>query len=367
MNDAHALFRRFGADDADLDDLTAYTTNAYQHPAEPLSLPLPDELFVPVWSRYAEARPLYPALRERLPQFRFAVAEGLSQSATYKATMNQGAPVPADQPPVELEQPDALRLEIHPTAAGRVPVLISSHRPDFVTLVRVLGGRGEPVPVPDSMGATMISGLVNWDRLGKLKADFMAANPGTAGLFGWGAEFKRLSADKGLYQDRVMILSEGNYSGVPASALGLDPAEWRRLSLIIRREHESAHYFTRRVLNSMRNNIYDELIADTAGIMAAAGCYRADWARHFLGLENFPAVRADGRLNNYRGNPPISERAFAVVPPLVNRAIDTIERVTAPLDAATDIPRIILALARLRLEDLAADDADARFAGVYNR
>lgn len=77
-------------------------------------------------------------------------------------------------------------------------------------------------------------------------------------------------------QIRFIILSDGFYSAVQASELGLSSEEWKEASLIIRREHEYAHYFTRRVFSSMRNNMLDELIADYMGITQAMGTYRAE-------------------------------------------------------------------------------------------
>lgn len=68
--------------------------------------------------------------------------------------------------------------------------------------------------------------------------------------------------------------------------MNLSQAEWRRLSITIRLEHECTHYFTYRVLGSMRNNLLDELIADYQGIVSAIGKYRADWFLRFMGLES---------------------------------------------------------------------------------
>ena len=89
---------------------------------------------------------------------------------------------------------------------------------------------------------------------------------------------------------------------MPAADLGLAEAEWREMSLVIRREHECAHYFTRRLFGSMRNNLLDELIADYAGLVAATGRFRADWFLRFIGLEEFPRYRPGGRLDLYRGS-----------------------------------------------------------------
>ena len=82
---------------------------------------------------------------------------------------------------------------------------------------------------------------------------------------------------RGLYQDRFLILSTGPYSNVAAREVGLSDSRWRETSTAIRLEHECTHYFTLRVFGSMRNNLLDELIADFMGITAADGRYRSDW------------------------------------------------------------------------------------------
>jgi hypothetical protein len=175
----------------------------------------------------------------------------------------------------------------------------------------------------------------------------------------WGAAFGVLRARKELYQDRFILLSGGAYSGVPAGAMGLEPEAWSRASITIRLEHECAHYLTRRVLGSMRNNLLDELMADYAGIVAAAGRYRADWFLRFCGLER-EACRADGRLWNYRGEPPLSDDAFAVLQRVVRAAAAEVERYDAGLPADARTPdgraRVLLAMAALTLEEIAAGE-----------
>ena len=89
----------------------------------------------------------------------------------------------------------------------------------------------------------------------------------------------------------------------------------------------NSHYFTRRVFGSMPNNMLDELIADYQGIVAAnGGRYRADWFLRFIGLESFSDYREGRRLQNYRGQPPLSEGAFKILQILVKDAAENLEK-----------------------------------------
>ena len=238
-------------------------------------------------------------------------------------------------------------------------MLVAPRRADFEALVRALTKRNEPVPLPPSMGACMVGGYNNWGRVAELRRAWEAGEVDADGAGDWAAAFAVLRARRELYQDRFVLLSTGAYSGVPAEAMELEPGEWSRASLTIRLEHECAHYFTRRVLGSMRNNLLDELLADYAGIVAAAGRYRADWFLRFCGLEG-EGCRAGGRLWNYRGDPPLSDAAFAVLQRLVRAAAGELERYDAGLPPPARTPegraRVLLALAGLTLEQIAAGE-----------
>jgi hypothetical protein len=76
----------------------------------------------------------------------------------------------------------------------------------------------------------------------------------------------------------------------------------------------------------MRNNLVDELIADYRGIMAATGTFHAQWFLTFMGLENFPIYREGGRLENYRGSPPLSDSAYQIVQKLIKTAAENLEK-----------------------------------------
>ena len=319
-----------------------------------LSLPLPDEPSVAFWEeveRESRARGAFAVLREHLPQLAFPIREGISGSDPYRAATLRGVPV-AEIPEavgLDLAHPEALELVIHPSAAGRIPLLIVRRREEFIALLRALAKRTEPVPVPAAQGALMVSGFNNWSRIAALKRQVGAAD--------WAEAWPSLAAQKELYQDRFILLSDGPYSAVPAAELGLNEEEWRALSLTIRREHECAHYLTRRVFGAMRNHLLDELIADYAGLVGAIGRFRADWFLRFLGLEDLPHIRPGGRIELYRGVPPLSDEAFRLLHEQVRDAAHELEDFDAALPAGQRTPeataRTLLTLATFRLDELA--------------
>ncbi len=359
------VLRRYGATDDIVEELLPYTRNVFDHSQVGHRFPLQDEPFVEAWTAYAEAAEhdgVFETLQEKLIQFQFPIQEGISQSAAYQSAVRRGQLENHTGGPLRLNNPDALRLLLYPTPAGQIPVVITTERTDFVRLVQAITRHNEPHPVPSSMGATMVAGYNNWARVRALKLQWKTEHP-DAKESDWNQAFRRIIPQKALYQDRFILLSDGPYSAVSAASLGLTETQWRSFSLTIRLEHECAHYFTRRVLGSMKNALFDELLADYIGIAVAVGRFRADWFLRFMGLENFPRYRQGGRLQNYRGTPPLSEGAFCLLQTLVQHAAVNLERIDARRTFALNTPLekawVLLALSRLTLEHLAADNADA--------
>ena len=365
MNDEfrEEVLRAHGAGDAEVVELLAYGAQALDPPAEAPAFPLPDEPFAATWDGYAaeaEARGAWTVLRERLPQLRFPVRAGISETDAYRAATRRGEDVEPDEDGLALRSPDALRLFVHPTPAGRVPALVTTDREDFAALVSALAHQNEPRPVPPSMGALMVSGFNNLDRIAAVRRAWRRENP-DAPDEAWRERFRQVAARKELYQDRFVLLTTGGYSGLPAEAMEMDDEAWTRASLVIRLEHECAHYASRRVMGALRKTAWDEIVADYAGIVAAAGRYRAEWALRFLGLERFPGFRAGGRLANYRGSPPVSDAAFAVLRSLAHAAVRALEAVDADEgERAAASPEALAALFGVRLEEAAADDGAER-------
>jgi hypothetical protein len=358
--------RDHGAAGPVIEELLAYGATPFERAAlEGLSLPLADERHLEVWEEYegaARRQGVLPALAERLVQLRFPIQAGISQTDAYRAATRRGSPSAVDQPGLALRQPDGLELTLHATAGGRVPVLVAGARQDFVALVQALASRNEPEAVPDAMGACIVNGLNNWDRVARHRREFEATR-GVSDEDAWAEEFRRMAADKALYQDRLILLSRGPYSAVRATEVGLDEAEWLARSLVIRREHECTHYFTLRVFGIMRNHLLDELIADFIGLTAAFGRYDARLALRFFGLEDYPRYRPGGRLESYLGQPPLSPEAVRVVHALVVKAAQNLERLAgheAPQNAQARA-HWISRLTGAALEELAsADEIESR-------
>ncbi len=337
-------------------------------------LPPPDEGHAAVWRRWAEDAEaegcgIFAVLERHLPQLRFPIRQGMSQDAEYRAATLQGTDPAglAGATGLGLEEPRAIELQLYPSAAGTIPLLIVRRRPEFVALVHALGKRNEPVPLPDSMGALMIAGFNNWFRVAELRRAYEAQSAAERQAPTWREAFAQLKTRSDLYQDRFILLSDGPYSAVPAAELGLTDAEWRAKSLILRRDHECAHYATRRLFGSMKNHLHDELIADYAGIVAAEGRFRADWFLRFVGLDQ-ETPREGARALIYRCDPPLSDEAFQVFCRHVKEAarqVEIFDRETFPQEGErplADRLAALAALASLRLDEMAEADAPQRLA-----
>lgn len=360
------------------DELAAYARDGFDTSGltGEVVLPLADEPFVECWEdwrrRAGEEGGVLEVLRGALPQLSFPIEEGISQSDDYRAATLRGvSPTELDGATgLRLERPDGLELVLHPSAAGRIPVLLVRHRKDFVALARALAHRNEPHPIPRAQGALMVGGFNNWVRLRAYRRAW-AEERDEATAEDWAAEMRSLRDRRHVYQDRFIVVSDGPYSGVPAGDLGLDEAVWRERSLELRREHETTHYLTRRLLGTMRNHLLDELMADYAGLTAAFGRFEPGYFLRFMGVEQEGRFRSEGRLGVYRGNPPLSEAAFSGLARLARRAARELAACEEQLDRRGEPHGLrrrtlmVLALARTGLLETANPGGADRLAGAY--
>jgi hypothetical protein len=356
------ILEAHGATPSTIEELLAYSAKPFEEPACP-TFPLADEPHVDVWRSYAADATrdgAWESLRRHFVQLRVPIRAGVSQEPAYQAATRRGQSAAADEefaPGLALARPDGLHLSIQATIAGGVPILVADDRRVFVAMVQAFSERNEPVDVPPSMGACIVNGLNNWDRVAAYREQWERANPEDADT-SWGDEFKRFAARKELYQDRFIILSRGPYSAIAARDIGLADDDWLARSLVVRREHECTHYFTYRVFRSMRNNVFDELIADFVGLVRAFDGYRGDLARRFLGLEAFPMIRPGSRLEVYRSG--LSDAALPTIGSLAVAAATNLQTLSdghaTVVRDLTSLARLTYALSLLTLEELASEE-----------
>ena len=357
------VLTEIGAISSEVTELLSYNENLFESNKSqlPQTFPPSPEAHIAAWQQYvieAEKRGAYEILKQVLVQLQFPIISGISKTQEYRSATLRGKFDNSNKNTSGLifNEPEKLQIQIYSTLAGSIPVIIVGNREDFVSLVQAITKRNEPQPIPDSMGACIVSGYNNWNRIYQYKKQWEIKKNHDSNS-DWSSEFKRLISRKELYQDKFIILSTGNYSNIPGIELGLTETEWQQISVKIRLEHECTHYFTHRFFGSMRNNLLDELIADYRGIVVAIGKYRADWFLHFIGLESFPNYREGGRLQNYRGEPPLSEGAFKILQALVIRAAKNLEDFDKQFSRCsrtlTDQVAILLTLSKLTLEELA--------------
>jgi len=357
--------RSYTTIEAILTELTTYTKNKFS-PDNAINgyRDFVDEPQITTWTRYiaeAEQLGIYETLKKYLIQFQFPIQENISQTDEYKnATLRGANPQNLKSATgLVLQAPEQLKLSLYTSIAGNIPVLIVENRTDFLSIIRALSGRNEPKPIPDSMGAAMIKGLNNWDRLRTLKRNWQNnPNPNKGDLL----------SNKSLYQDRIIVLSRIPYSNVSAEMMGLTSTDWLDKSLKIRLEHECAHYFTLRHFGKMANNMHDELIADYMGICGVLPSYKSDWFLKFIGLEAYPNFRTDGRLKNYLGKPALSTSAFKVLQTIIKNAADNLEVFDQQISISgedADRKLRLLTLCHLNLVDIAAEEGVELLSEVY--
>lgn len=319
------ILKGYGASPVEIQELLEYNKNKFQ---TVLNHEISDEKFIEVWKLYKKESEVYGAyntLRKYIPQFHFEIKEGISQTEEYKEVTLRGKSIDAicADEGLGLIEPVALELELYPTSVGFIPLLFTPNNSDFEALVRAMVYRNEPVAIPDSMGACIVKGYNNWDRIRRYKERWTKENIDGE----WQDEFKRMIPDKELYQDKFIILSNKFYSGITPEQVGMNADEWRKISLTMRRVHECTHYVTLRLFGSMQNRVQDEIIADFFAILEAMGGYRPELALLFLGLENFTMYRNGGRLENYRGNPPLSDSSFEILKKITVYAVMNMNKV----------------------------------------
>ena len=156
-----------------------YLSHCYAIPETPSVLPLADEAFTLVWKESEGV-----AAREFLAEI-----------------------VGRDIASFPLRQEETLRIFFAKTLGGRLPVIVTGNRDDFLRVEALLNGREDLADFPVTVNA-----------------------------------FTMQARAKNIRNHRVILLGQAPYSNVPANLLGLDEEEWIERSCRLRFAHECAHY-----------------------------------------------------------------------------------------------------------------------------
>lgn len=259
-------------------------------------------------------------LYELYPQLNFPIEEGIEKSQLYRDAVSKGSFI-ISYHALPLHRKSDITLKLHKSIAYDIPVITVPDETDFETLIRSLIYKNNPVTIPKSMGASLISGINNWKKIHNLKQKWSENSPSIS----WNEEFsKNIVPNTHLYKDKIILLSMKPYSNVNAERLQMNSEEWKKISLKIRLEHECVHLYTLKKFGKASNNLHDELIADYIGIVAATGTYKEEWMLTFMGLEKYPKYRTGARLENYLGGMNLSESEFEKITEIIKNAIQNI-------------------------------------------
>jgi len=356
------------------DVLSSYISNYLEHKFvesnSAINFNFKSEKFITTWKHYKSEsldNGVFNILKEKLAQLNFPIQQGISslneyRNATLKGKKIKFIPLATG---LILKQPELLELSIVSGPVGEVPVLTVPNPYDFADIVRALAHKNEPVEIPATMGASLIRGINNWDRIRSLKRDWESESHTRS----WNEFFrKNILPNKNLYQDSLIVLSKKNYSGISADSLALNSTDWLSDSLKIRLHHEYSHYFTLRYFGGMYANIYDEILADYLGISMTYGKYNHDLFLKFMGLENYPEYRVGARFENYIEMNQVSPSELDFLKDLCYFSSLNIEKFDNYLGYSSDIyERIkrLLVLCKLDFKTLASSDAIEKMITTY--
>ena len=269
------------------------------------------------------------------PQLSLGIQEGMSQSEEYRNIVRKGIMPDKLAFPFELSgEEDEYTID---TPAGEVSVLYLPDRAIFEYFIKVLAHRNEPVEIPLSMGASLISGINSWRKIYAHKEEYLQS-----GKDDWDEEFTRFISIKENYKDTVLIVSKGYYSALKPEYINMNSDEWLEKSKTIRIYHEISHYISRKLFIENKEVLRDEIVADAIGFIAAFGYYDSLLARKVLGIDNEKFNR-DGRLINY-----VSEEELDIYIERAHKIIDTLDDYFKSRDIG-DIFNVLLDIERTKV------------------
>ncbi|MDZ7899432.1 MAG: hypothetical protein U5N85_15590 [Arcicella sp.] len=308
--------------DAFSEELVTYFQNKFSSKEVKKQFSFVDEPYINSWEGYCNdsvEKGTFEVLKKCYPQLNFPIEEDINKRQDYIDAVLRGKTIGFNEN--NTLNLHGIEFEIYKSIAGKVPVIKVPDNQDFIQIIQSLLHKNNPALVPASMGAILINGINNWDRLHTLKQNWLDKNP-----FGnWNEEFSNnVLSRPNLFKDKIIVLSTKPYSNVAASSLGLSEDVWKSYSYSIRLEHECTHLYTLKKYGYASNNLHDELIADYIGITKTIGYYSKAWMLAFMGLEEYPKYRKGARLENYLGSSSLSLENFEQLTVIIKNAIENI-------------------------------------------
>jgi hypothetical protein len=311
---------------------------------------------------------VFNELKKCYPQLNFPIEPGIEKKEEYKDLVLRGKTANVNLPfGLKLNDYKNITLRISETIGGKIPILTVPNKEDFIIIIQCLLYKNNPKHVPQSMGAVLINGLDNRQKIAILKSDWLGTNIAE----NWTKEFyMNILPNYSLYKDRLIIISTKPYSNVSAKQLGLNESLWLSYSISIREEHECTHLYTLKKYGIASNNLHDELIADYIGIVKTIGKYNKSWMLMFMGLENYPKYRQGARLENYMSDDKLSKEDFKQLVTIIKMAIENIsifDESQGKLQSNLDQMCRIDALCETSLEELSSTNGATLLIDNYNK
>ncbi len=244
-------------------------------------LPLPSQPSHIWWQQWLQETPVeshFQSLRIFLPQLFIQPHTGASKSEAYKHLVLRGETDIElnDDEILQLNDLQAFSIRLADHICGPVPVIEIGDQNDFLNVVRCLAYCCEPKQIQPSVHAQAVAGLIHWGLIRTINQHERA---------------------------QLIILHSSPYSSLPAKAIPGKPttSQWLEISQHWRLEHELTHLTTQRLVGEMRLNLFDELIADSLGMLKALHLFSADLFRQGLGLNLDATTTKNGRVHTYLG------------------------------------------------------------------
>ena len=241
-------------------------------------------------------------LADRYYQLYLVPEKGKSDSEEYQRIVKSGG-VPdcfsssGDRPdfPPSFTGTSDDRLFTIQTPVGPIECIYLENRTDFERMIQLIAWKCEDKPVPETMGACTILGIINWRKIEAHKTQFLSSG---GNFLEWPDEFASFTKDKKNFKDKLVIISKGFYSAVSSETLALDESLWLKQSERLRLYHEITHVICRELFPENIDALWDELLADCIGLCAATGEYDVRLAERLLGIDS-SGLYIGGRMKNY--------------------------------------------------------------------